>query len=202
MSDQNPPSLTPEELEVVLADMRRGAIHTGPIVQRIAATLATQAAALALVQVELSGLKVAAQLVCDCLYAAQAEGLVDVLANTEDEQLKDLIERRVLYHHADLQALLTVPTPAPAVPASARNDALGEKGWLIEYGGSEGPVYWIGRNRWDGDHLKAIRFAREKDAFNISILIENTGKPHRVVEHSWSDIRALKAPPIPAEGAK
>lgn len=47
------------------------------------------------------------QLVLDCLYAAEAEGLRDVIANSNDEQLVDLLNRRVLYHHADLQTTVS-----------------------------------------------------------------------------------------------
>lgn len=35
--------------------------------------------------------------VVGCFFAAEVEGLTEVLANTEDERLKDLVVRRLMY---------------------------------------------------------------------------------------------------------
>lgn len=98
----------------------------------------------------------------------------------------------VLGNALDIIDRLTTPS-SPAAP-------IDETGWLIEHGGSKSPVYWIGRNRWDGDHLKAVRFCREKDAFKVALSIENYGPPHRVFEHSWSSEQHTRVPAAPDAG--
>ena len=67
--------------------------------------------------------------------------------------------------------------------------------WVIERGDSDAsaPMYFTGvdlqggRIDWDADHLKAVRFARQRDAEMIrEDLEENPFRPkHRVCEHGW-----------------
>ena len=62
--------------------------------------------------------------------------------------------------------------------------------WLIEHGSLASPMYWScvgGWGRWDGNHHKAIRFARRQDAFTVSLALGDmpNDPPHRIVEHKW-----------------
>lgn len=57
-------------------------------------------------------LREAAENAVGCLHAAETEGLQQALAETQDEHLKDLVQRRLLYAFEPLRAALAQP-PAP-----------------------------------------------------------------------------------------
>jgi hypothetical protein len=67
----------------------------------------------------------ALQEVCGCFDAAYVEGLADILANSEDEKLKDLVNRRLLPAYWAAQALLPAPpAPVPSIPELADQPGL------------------------------------------------------------------------------
>lgn len=67
---------------------------------------------------------------------------------------------------------------------------MSEAGWVIEHEHSEpaAPRYLstcpLKGYVWSPDHLKALRFARQEDAFAVSSCIYPAYR-HRVAEHLW-----------------
>lgn len=59
--------------------------------------------------------------VVGCFDAAEAEGLQEALANTTDERLKDLVERRLMYALYACQSLASAP-PAPQAEPAHKSD--------------------------------------------------------------------------------
>ena len=60
--------------------------------------------------------------------------------------------------------------------------------WVIEGAWSDpaAPQYWAGSSLWMGDHMCAIRFAREHDARQAASAMLD-GMNIRICEHIWSD---------------
>jgi len=100
---------------------------------------------------------------------------------------------RVLDEHS---AWIARPSPdvtkavaiAAGIAWSLRSDEIRrgeETGWVIEREDSEPsrPMYFTGKN-WDYDNLKAVRFAREKDAQTLARYMF-PGEPHRIADHMW-----------------
>ncbi len=75
-----------------------------------------------------------------------------------------------------------------------------ERAWVIEQGGSltSHPWYFSGHatGDWSDDHLKAVRFCRERDAQNAATSIPLLRYHlHRICEHIW----VLPSPPSSEE---
>jgi hypothetical protein len=68
---------------------------------------------------EVERLQAVGQLVCDCLNAAYCEGLSEAMSDEDGPRLVDLLQRRIIYHHTDLQTavgtrpLIESPTKEP-----------------------------------------------------------------------------------------
>lgn len=58
--------------------------------------------------------------------------------------------------------------------------------WVIEGAHVSTPIYWDGHD-WSGDHMKAVRFARQIDAQTIMSCIEPAMRRSdmRTAEHGW-----------------
>lgn len=61
-----------------------------------------------------------------------------------------------------------------------------EAAWVIEGAWSETsrPDYWVGSSAWSTDHMKALRFARKRDAQQAADLMLD-GINYRICEHVW-----------------
>lgn len=64
---------------------------------------------------------------------------------------------------------------------------IAEGGWVIELAASpvSSPNYWAGSSLWVPDHMKAIRFARKKDAQQAADFMLD-GMKIRICEHAWN----------------
>lgn len=109
---------------------------------------------------------------------------------------REAIIARALKSRLSEPVVMASPSTA-AAPSAAPSAVVDETGWVIEHETSavSHPLYWAGGNRWDVDHLKAIRFARGVDAESAATYFPEV-HVHRICEHSWSNHKPLPAAPV------
>lgn len=156
----------PEPIRLYIADLETNADPAGTV-----RDLAIARDTIRALEASNRMLRDACNEVVGCFDAAESEGLQEALANTTDERLKDLVERRLMYALYACQSFASAP-PAPQAAAEqhlASSDPVAHQQAITDHAAdletraeiAEQQVVCLAEER---DHFKALYLANKQDA--------------------------------------